>query len=66
MCDIPNMELFQNGGDACDESYGHGICGRTGARNVGRVEEAAGQLRFATEGAAEARRSPNRGGGNYA
>ena len=46
MCGIPSRGLFQNGGDGWDESCGHGICGRIGARNAGRVEEVGGPVGF--------------------
>ena len=34
LCGIPNIGLFQNGGGGWEESYGHGICGKGGARNA--------------------------------
>ena len=66
MCGIPSRGLFQNGGDGWDKSYGHGICGRTGARNAERAEEAEGPVGFGVGEVAEAPRSSNERGGNCA
>ena len=65
-CGIPSRELFQNGGDACEESCTHGVCARAGAQNAGRLGEAGGPLRLDTAQAEEAGRLPNVGGGNSA
>ena len=33
----PKQGIVPNGGIACEDSYAHGVCGRAGVENAGRM-----------------------------